>query len=158
MNDVGGRAGRARPVAHVLVVLVEDPVFRLVPADLERNHPSEVAVLGVLADVRELVPAHHRAVDASHVHALVGMRISGVGMERVMVIRVVFVAKVRMAYSVPRKAPDDLDAVAQRLDAKFSVVDPENVQHLLLAEAALAGRRLGLPWLRAKRKARRRLG
>ena len=158
VNEVADCAGRTRPVALVLVVLVKNPVFRLVPAGLEGNPPGEIAVLGVLATVRELVEAHHGTADTSHVHAFVGMRVARVGMERVKKVGIVFVVKVRVAYSILGIAPDDRDPVAQRLDARFTMVDPEDIQRLLLAEAAVAGRGLGLPRIEAKRQAQRRLG
>ena len=140
VDVVGDRAGSARPVALVQVVVVEDPVFRLVPADLEPDPPSELAVLGILRGVTELIEAHHRAADPSHVYALVGMRIARIGVERVEVAgTVVFFAKPR-APAVPGITPDNRGLVAQRLDAEFPVVDPHNIQRLLLAETAFAGR------------------
>ena len=114
MDEMREYAGRSLPDARwvMLGVFVKIPVFGFVPSDLERNSPGEVAVVWVSDRVTELIETHHRAPDASHVHALVGMRIARVGMEPPKVAAVgVFFAK-RGTHTIPRVAVQDLQGVA----------------------------------------------
>ena len=159
VDVVGDRAGQVGPAPLVRVALQisEGSCFWIDPADLEGNPPGEVAVLGIFADIRELVPAHHGTADASHVHPFVGMRIARVGIDRIGVVRDIFPAA-SIAQAVPGIAADYRDLVAERLNAELPVIDPHDVQDLRLAETAFAGCALGLPRLGAQRQARRRLG